>query len=116
VSAPAEVGVERRDGLMVASVSGEIDMTNAGYVRDELLRSVPNDARALVVSFDGCTYIDSAGIEVVFDIARRLGRRRQALHVVLGPASPLRRVLELTDVGSVAPLHDSLDEAVAAVG
>ncbi len=63
-----------------------------------------------------CRYLYSASIEVVFDIAHRISRRRQVFVVSLPPGSPLRRVLELTDVGAVAPLHDSLDEAVAAVG
>jgi hypothetical protein len=32
---------------------------------------------------------------------------------VLGSGSPLRRVLELTDVHSVAAIHDSLDSALS---
>jgi anti-anti-sigma factor len=115
VSAPAEIVVERRGGAIVAHIGGEVDMTNSTYVRDELVRAIPNDALALVLDLGGCRYLDSAAIEVVFDLARRLTRRRQELLVALPPASPLRRVLELTDVNAVAPLHDSLDEAVAAV-
>jgi stage II sporulation protein AA (anti-sigma F factor antagonist) len=116
VNAPADILVERRSGAIVAHLGGEVDMTNSSYVRDELVRSIPNDALGLVLDLGSCRYLDSAAIEVVFDIARRLGRRRQVLMVVLPPGSPLRRVLELTDVGAVAPLHDSLDEAVAAIG
>jgi anti-anti-sigma factor len=116
VNAPAEIAVERRGGAIVARLGGEVDMTNSGYVREELVRAIPKDALGLVLDLGSCRYLDSAAIEVVFDVARRLGRRRQALVVSLPPGSPLRRVLELTDVGAVAPLHDSLDEAVAAVG
>jgi anti-anti-sigma factor len=116
VSAPAEITIEREGGAVVAHLSGEVDMTNSSYVRDELVRSMPNDALALVLDLSACRYLDSAAIEVVFDLARRLTRRRQGLFVALPPDSPLRRVLELTDVDAVAPLHDSLDEAVAAVG
>jgi anti-anti-sigma factor len=109
----AEVAIERRGGTVVAHLSGEVDMTNAARVRDELLASVPNDALALVVDLDGCRYLDSAAIEVVFDLARRLGRRRQELKLVLPPTSPLARVLTLTDVGSVAAMHETLDSALA---
>jgi anti-anti-sigma factor len=98
---------------MVARLSGEVDMTNAGYVRDEMLRSVPNDALALVIELSETRYLDSAAVELLFDLARRLGRRRQALKLVLPSSSPLSRVLTLTDVGSVAPIHDSLDSALA---
>jgi anti-sigma B factor antagonist len=109
----AEVAIERRGGAVVAHLSGEVDMTNAARVREELLASVPNDALVLVVDLDGCRYLDSAAIEVVFDLARRLGRRRQELRLVLPPSSPLARVLTLTDVQTVAALHETLDSAVA---
>jgi anti-anti-sigma factor len=113
VSVPIEIELERRGGSLLARLGGEVDMTNAGHVRDELLNAVPNDAHALVIDLGGCTYLDSAAIEVLFDLSRRLGRRRQEVRLALPPDSPLRRVLTLTEVGSVAPLFDSVEEALA---
>jgi anti-anti-sigma factor len=113
VTTVAEIAVERRDASVVARLSGEVDMTNAAYVRDELLGAVPNDVLALVVDLGECRYLDSAAIEVVFDLSRRLGRRRQELRLVVPDGSPLARVLTLTDVGSVAPMHATLDSALA---
>lgn len=109
----ADVAVERRDRAVVVHLSGEIDMTNAGYVGDELGRAVTGDASALVVNLTGARYLDSAAIELLFDLSRRLRRRRQELRIVLPEGSPLRRVLELTEVGSAAPVHPSLEAAVA---
>jgi anti-anti-sigma factor len=113
VTTPAEISVERRGGTLVAHLGGEVDMTNAAHLRDELLASVPNDALALVIDLGMCRYLDSAGIEVIFDLSRRLGRRRQQLRLVVPPRSPLRRVLELTEVASAAPIHQELDSALA---
>jgi anti-anti-sigma factor len=113
VSSPAEIAVERRGGSVVAHVNGEIDMTNATYLREQLLDSTPNDVLALVIDISGCRYLDSAAIEVLFDLSRRLARRRQELRLVMPPDSPLRRVIELTEVGSAAPVHDSLDSALS---
>jgi anti-anti-sigma factor len=113
MNSPAEIAVERRAGTIVAHVEGDVDMTNAAHVRDGLLAAVPNDALALVIDLEGCRYLDSAAIEVVFDIARRLRRRRQDLRLLVPPSSPLKRVLELTDVGSSAPIHETLESALA---
>jgi anti-anti-sigma factor len=113
VTTVAEIAVERRGSSVIAHLSGEVDMTNAGYVRDELLGAVPNDVLALVLDLEGCRYLDSAAIEVIFDLSRRLGRRRQELRLVVPDSSPLGRVLTLTDVGSVAPVHATLDSALA---
>ena len=109
----AEIAIERHAGTVVAQLSGEVDMTNAAYVREEIVESVPNDAHALIIDLGGCRYLDSAAIEVIFDLSRRLARRRQELRLVLPAASPLRRVLELTEVASVAAVHNSLDAALA---
>jgi anti-anti-sigma factor len=112
VTTPSEIAVERRGGMVVAHLGGEVDMTNAGYIRDELLDSMPNDALALVVDLGGCRYLDSAGIEVLFDMARRLRRRRQELRLALPSESPLKRLLDLTDVASAAAVHETLDSAL----
>jgi anti-sigma B factor antagonist len=113
VSALADISIERHGGTVVGRLTGEVDMTNAALVRDQLLDSVPNDVLALVVDLEGCRYLDSAAIEVIFDLSRRLGRRRQELRLVVPDSSPLSRVLVLTDVNSVAPVHATLEAALA---
>jgi anti-anti-sigma factor len=112
MTTPAEVAIERRGAAIVAHLGGEVDMTNAGQVRDELLASVPNDAHALVIDLSACRYLDSAGIEVVFDMSRRLRRRRQELRLALPSSSPLKRLLDLTEVATAAPVHETLDAAL----
>ena len=113
MSSSAEIAVERRGASVVAHVTGEIDMTNAAYLREQLLDSMPNDALALVIDISACRYLDSAAIEVLFDLSRRLGRRRQELRLVMPPSSPLKRVIELTEIGSAAPVYESLDTALS---
>jgi anti-sigma B factor antagonist len=108
----ADIAVERQAGTVVGRLTGEVDMTNAGLVRDRLLDAVPNDVLALVLDLGGCRYLDSAGIEVIFDLSRRLQRRRQELRLVVPESSPLGRVLTLTEVGTVAPVHPSLESAL----
>lgn len=110
-----DVAVERRGRAVVARLSGDVDMANARFVGDELRRCVPNDAEALVLDLSGTGYLDSAAVAVVFDLARRLARRRQTLRLVLPSGSPLRRLLEITEVHEVAPVHDSLERALEAV-
>jgi hypothetical protein len=40
--------------VIVARLSGDVDMTNAACVREELPASVPNDALALVIDLEAC--------------------------------------------------------------
>lgn len=109
----ADISVDQVDGWTVARLNGEFDMTNCTYVREELTRAVPSDADGMVVDLSATLYLDSAAIEMLFEMARRLGRRRQRLRIVLPDRSPLQRVLELTDVKAVAPIHETVDAALA---
>ena len=116
MSTAAEIAIERDGGTVVARLTGEIDMTNASYIGEELTGAVPNEALGLVVDLSGTRYLDSAAIELLFELARKLSRRRQELKLAMPKASPLRRVLALTDVESAASIHDSVEEALAAGG
>ncbi|MDP9135821.1 MAG: STAS domain-containing protein [Actinomycetota bacterium] len=113
MSTTADIVIERLGEWIVARVEGELDMSNCSYVRDELTRSVPADCDGMVVDLSETVYLDSAAIELLFELARRLGRHRQELRIAMPDDSPLRRVLELTDVRAVAPVHPTVAVAVA---
>jgi hypothetical protein len=50
---------------------------------------------------------------MLFNLARRLGGRRQELRVVATPGEPVARVLEIVEFNRAAPVHETLDEALA---
>lgn len=114
LSTIAEVAVVREREALVARLSGAVDMTNASFVHEEITRAVPNDVAALVLDLSDTAYLDSAAIEVLFELSRRLARRRQRLRLVVPGASPLRRLLTVCDVGAVATMHESLAQALDA--
>ena len=88
-------------------------MTNAAQVREQLSTAVTRQGPGLVLDLSDARYLDSAAIEVLFELSRRLVRRGQQLRLVVPRQSPLRRLFTLIDLGSVVPVHDSLDTAVA---
>jgi len=111
VSELARVTVRDEDDLRVVTVAGEVDVSNVAEVSDATVEGLPNSSLGVILDFTRLTYIDSAGIAYVFDIAERLGRRGQSLALVVPPASTIRRALEVTDVGAVAALVSTLEAA-----
>jgi anti-anti-sigma factor len=101
--------------VIVARLSGEIDDSNAGELRGAMIENVSNDARGLVLDLSAATYLDSSAVALLFELARGLAARRQSLRLAVPTSAPIRRVLELCDVGSVAPLDERTDDAVAAM-
>ena len=111
----ASLRVETADGIPVAIVTGEVDIVNAGEIGGQLFNAAPNAAPGLVVDLSGVTYLDSRGVHLLLDLANRLRMRHQGLHLVVPPRALIRRVLLLTHVDSVIPLHHDADTAVQAL-
>ena len=108
-----QLEIEDRGEVVIASVSGELDLAGAPSTGDAIGAAVPTAARALVVDFTGLEFIDSSGIAMLFNLARRLGSRRQELHVVAVGGTPVARVLEIVEFDRAAPVHETRDAALA---
>jgi anti-anti-sigma factor len=100
------------DDVIVARVTGEIDLSNAAEIGAELGAGVPNSALGLVVDLTATAYLDSSGVHLVFDLAERLRRRQQQLRVVVPPGAPVRRVLRIVRLDSAVPVVPTVDEAI----
>ena len=111
----ADVGFEQRDHVLVVRVEGVVDGSNAADLGVALPERVPNTAFGLVLDLSAATFLDSAGINLLFDLGARLQRRRQELRIVVPQGSPIGRVLELAGVDSVAPVDRDVDAAVRGI-
>jgi anti-anti-sigma factor len=111
-----ELEIEERGDVVVARVSGELDIVGAAALGERIDDAVPTSARTLVVDFSGLDFIDSSGIAMLFALARRLGSRRQQLRVVARSGKPVSRVLQIVEFDRAAPVHETLDEALKAAG
>lgn len=105
--------IEERGDIVVASVTGELDIVGASSTGEAIGEAVPGEARALVVDLTRLEFIDSSGVAMMFSLARRLGGRRQELRVVSRAGEPVQRVLELVEFDRAAPIHETVDEALA---
>ena len=108
-----QLEIEARGDVVIASVSGELDLAGAPSTGESIGEAVPTSARTLVVDFSTLEFIDSSGIAMLFNLARRLGARRQELRVVARVGGPVARVLEIVEFNRAAPVHETLDEALA---
>jgi len=97
----------------VASLEGEIDLSNAEALRHQIVEAVPNHAFGLVVDLTDVSYLDSSGVRLLFDTARRLERRQQRLATIAPAGSPVRELLVLVGGADRLGLHESVDDALA---
>ena len=104
-----ELNFEFLGDAILARLSGEVDLANARSVKERLLEAVPNTASGLVLDLSATHHLDSSGVRLIFELAERLGNRRQKLEIVVPDESNIRRVLLLTEVDSVVPMFTSVD-------
>jgi anti-anti-sigma factor len=108
VSELASIGSVRRPGTCVVDVKGEIDFSNASDVMTAIEREIPDDVARVALDLSATSYLDSAGIRLVLELAERLSERRISLTLVVPKGAPISSVLELMDVVSVVEVTDRL--------
>ncbi|MEK6271313.1 MAG: STAS domain-containing protein [Actinomycetota bacterium] len=112
----AELSFETAGNVVVGRVVGEIESVNAQEMSTALAAQLPSDRAGLVIDLSRVTYLDSAGIELLFDLARRLRTHRQQLRLVVPVDAPMRRVLELCDIDRAAPINATVEGALEGLG
>jgi anti-sigma B factor antagonist len=111
----ADLRLATTDGVVVARLEGELDLSNVRGVGEAIRRDVSNDVRALVVDLTGVTYLDSAAIHVLFRLHTRLHERAQRLWIVVADA-PVAATLGLAGVLNSIPTAPSVEAALRALG
>jgi anti-anti-sigma factor len=111
----ARLTIEERGDLAVASVRGELDISNSVQTGDAIATELQIDARGLIVDFSELEFLDSSAIGMLFSLARRLSERRQQLHLVVPRGEAVARVLDIVEFDRAAPVHATLDDALAAL-
>ncbi|KAA9378806.1 STAS domain-containing protein [Microbispora cellulosiformans] len=102
MTTPLTMAPSRRpDGTPVLTVSGEIDMSNAGELDAALsgaLSGVSVDGNALLVDLSAVEYLDSAGLTVLFAHAPRI---ELVANDLLAPVLTISGLVQVTTVHGI---------------
>lgn len=112
IDGAALTSTQHGDHVIVA-LSGELDVFNATRVVELVEAAVPTQAHGAVLDLSAVGFLDSTAIRKLFALTSRLGERRQRVRVVTPAGSTVLRTLELVEFERAAPLHRSLEEALA---
>ncbi len=105
----AHVHHERVDGVEVARIEGEVDISNAELVRGLIMEGVTSQSLGLVLDLSGTRYLDSSGVRVLFELTKQLETSGRRLTVVVPKEARIRRVLEIV---GYRPLHPTRERAL----
>lgn len=110
-----EVEIFTAGDVVVARLRGDIDMTTTPAISAHVLDALTLDVAGLLVDLSEIRYVDSAGVHLIFELARRLEAGRQGMALVVGDASPVRRLLDITNLAQAVAICPTYDGGLAAV-
>ena len=108
----AVAGVDRRDGAVVVSLAGELDLYNAEEVRGALVEACSAEPEVLVVDLEEVTFIDSTALGVLIEAGSRMTDRKGFR--LAAPGVETRRALEVSGLDRHFLVHDTVSEALEA--
>jgi anti-anti-sigma factor len=94
-------------GAVVASLAGELDLTNARELEERLDAAAGADA-LLIVDINRVVFLDSAALHVLFKLARQRGDERLAL--LMEPNAAVSRTLDIVGMRHAVRVVSSLDD------
>ena len=108
----AVTGVDRRDGAVVVSLAGALDLYNAEEVRSALLDACTSEPEQLVVDLEEVRFIDSTALGVLIEARSRMADRSSFR--LASPGLETKRALEVSGLDRHFLVHDTVTEALEA--
>ena len=110
----ADVRFEGTGQSVVGLMTGEIDLSNAAAIGRAIEDEMPNSAMRLALDLTSVDYMDSAGIQLLYQLKENLRVRGQALMLVIPQQSAANDALRLAGVLSLIDTFETVGDALAA--
>lgn len=110
----ARVAVERHGAAALATLAGEIDLSNAGLVEDQVTRGLAG-VTSVAVDLAGLDYLDSAGLALLARLAGRLAGSAGSLRLVVPADAMISRTLSISGLSAAIPVDETVEAALAAL-
>jgi anti-sigma B factor antagonist len=104
---------EAIEGVPVVTAPDEIDITNAGCLREVLRQASRRGRQAVVVDMTGTAFCDSAGLHTLVRAHKQVMAQGNELRLVVPAHGGVRRILTLTGLDRFLSCFTSLEEALA---
>ncbi len=110
-----DIRVSSRDegSRTVVEVAGEIDVSSADALRDEISNVLERERFDLVIDLRAVQFMDSTGLGVLVGTLKKVRSQGGTLQLVID-SERLLKVLRLTALLQVFTVHDTLEAALGA--
>lgn len=109
-----EIDIGRQDGVLTVCASGRRDGAGTREFADKMESGIGAGDRAVILDFEGVSYIGSAGLRAVLMTAKGLWKR-DAAFALCAPSNAVRQVFEVSGLDRVMEIHATRADALASL-
>ena len=117
-----QIGISREDGdkqVTVMRLKGSLDANTQSTLEDKAKEAIEAGAEYLLLDMSGVEYLGSAGMRAIHAITNLLSPDDQSMRSpylkILNPSPAAAKVFKTLGFDSFIDIHDSVDEAIAAL-
>ena len=100
---PAVVTVNHHGTAARITVTGEVDLSNAATVEQQILNGFTDTLASVTLDLTGLRYIDSAGLWILFRLATHLATTKIVGELLVPTDGPVRRMIDTAGVAAALP-------------
>ena len=106
-----EIAWERHDEVAVAIIRGRIDGNTTEQLQSQLESGMSEEHAALILDFEGVSYINSSGLRVGLRIAKRC-RESGTKFGICNLSAATRDIVAISGFDQVIPVFESRNRAL----
>ena len=107
-----DLSTDVSDGVAHVRLSGELDISSADKVEQELERVDPEASKAVVLDLRELSFMDSTGLRLILETERRTREHGRRFALVRGPHA-VQRVFDVTRLDERLDFVDDPGDVVA---
>jgi anti-sigma B factor antagonist len=103
--------VQEKDGAVIISLAGEIDMKSSSELRTKFMKLFESRPAVLIVDMTKVEFMDSSGLAILVETLKWCRQNDSRLKLV-GMVQTVRNVFEISRLDSIFQICDTLEEAL----
>jgi anti-sigma B factor antagonist len=104
--------VQEKDGAVIISLAGEIDMKSSSELRAKFMKLFKSKPTVLIVDMTKVEFMDSSGLAILVETLKWCRQNDSQLKLV-GMVQTVRSVFEISRLDSIFRIYDTIEEALA---
>ncbi len=105
-----QIQLENKEGIVVFSVKGEIDLHSSPQLRQHLMEQITKGIKKILIDFSKTKYIDSSGLATLIEGLQKINANNGQLKL-FGLTKSILDVFEVARLQDVFDIYDTKEDA-----